>query len=272
MKSVKAPVYLRNIQCQELTVLDVVPFGQTSTGVTHCFALRLEDPGWSHWRPGQFVMVRHPSFGLELIWGRAFSISRLVSSGLSLFIQAQGRGSERLSEANPGDKVTVWGPLGNGFAIQDKRTLLLAGGVGIAPFLAYAENHPTPHKLELIFGHRLPLETYPFENAKNLVPELTVQSFHERSPDDLPVFLEIVDEAIMNHATSGLVLACGPTPFLRAVKQMAAKHGAMAQLSLENKMGCGVGACLGCVIKDSKGENVQVCSKGPVFWSHKIEL
>lgn len=272
MNSEKAPTYMRNIKCQELTVLDVVPFGQTSSDVTHCFALRLENPGWDRWRPGQFVMVRHPSFGLELIWGRAFSISRMASSGLSLFIQTFGRGTRRLAESLPGEKVTVWGPLGNGFAVQDKRTLMLAGGVGLAPFLAYAEAHSSPKKLELIFGHRLPLETYPFENAKNLVPDMTARSFHEQTPEDLPKFLDMVDEAVQRYANGGLILACGPTPFLRAIKKMAAEHGAMAQVSLENKMGCGVGACLGCVIKDQKGENVQVCSKGPVFWAHKIEL
>ncbi|MFW5734063.1 MAG: dihydroorotate dehydrogenase electron transfer subunit [Oceanidesulfovibrio sp.] len=240
--------------------------------MSECFALRLEHPEWKHWRPGQFVMVRHPSFGLELIWGRAFSISRLAPSGLSLFIQAWGRGTRRLADSLPGDTVTVWGPLGNGFAVQDKRTLMLAGGVGLAPFLAYAEAHPTPKKLELIFGHRLPLETYPFENVRSLVPDMTARSFHEQTPEDLPKFLDLVDEAVERHANGGLILACGPTPFLRAVKKMAAEHGAMAQVSLENKMGCGVGACLGCVAKDDKGEPVQVCSKGPVFWAHKIEL
>jgi dihydroorotate dehydrogenase electron transfer subunit len=272
MKRVKAPVFMRNIQCQELTVLDVVPFGQTSTGPSNCVALRLENPGWERWRPGQFVMVRHPSFGLELVWGRAFSISRLARSGLSLFIQAWGRGTRRLAESVAGEKVVVWGPLGNGFAIQDKRTLMLAGGVGIAPFVAYAESHPSPKKLELLFGHRLPLETYPYENASNLVPDMTARNFHEREPGDLPKFLDTVDEAVQRYADGGLILACGPTPFLRAVKGMALKHGAMAQLSLENKMGCGVGACLGCVVTDDKGEPVQVCSKGPVFWAHKIEL
>jgi dihydroorotate dehydrogenase electron transfer subunit len=69
-----------------------------------------------------------------------------------------------------------------------------------------------------------------------------------------------------------LALACGPTLFLKAVQAAAAKHGVRCQVSLENRMACGVGACLGCVAKDHSGHNVQTCTKGPVFWSHEITL
>jgi dihydroorotate dehydrogenase electron transfer subunit len=64
----------------------------------------------------------------------------------------------------------------------------------------------------------------------------------------------------------------GPTPFMRTVKRFAKAYGARAQLSLENRMACGVGACLGCVTKDGAGRHVQVCTRGPVFWADKVEL
>ncbi len=231
----------------------------------------MERPNWSRWRPGQFVMVRHPSFGQELTWGRAISISRMTDAGLTLFIQLAGRGTRRLADTRPGESLTVWGPLGNGFAVQEKPTLMLAGGVGLAPFLAYAEKHPNPQSLELFFGHRLPIATYPFEDLANLAPAMTRRHFHEQTPEDLPRFIAQLRE-LMTRYKDGLVLACGPTPFLRTVRELALELGTMTQLSLENKMGCGVGACLGCVVQDEHDEPVQVCSRGPIFWAHKITL
>ncbi|MGE4297884.1 MAG: dihydroorotate dehydrogenase electron transfer subunit [Desulfovibrionaceae bacterium] len=260
-------------RCADVHVLDVVPFGQSDDG-RGCFALSLESPGWEDWAPGQFVMVRAPGWGLELSWGRPFSISDEGDGVLRLFFQVVGRGTERLSRLAKGDLVTVWGPLGNGFAVEpDTPTLMLAGGIGIAPFVGYVRRHPRPELLHLVFGHRIPLASYPYDA---IAGRALSEHFREKSPADLTAFLATLRERMASYAasaaTGGLALACGPLPFLRTVQRYAAELGVRAQLSLENRMACGVGACLGCVSPDANGNRVQVCTHGPVFWSDRIQL
>ncbi|MDR2892777.1 MAG: dihydroorotate dehydrogenase electron transfer subunit [Deltaproteobacteria bacterium] len=271
-----------------LTVVDLVPFGlEREHG--GFYALRLSRPNWADWTPGQFVMIRPETWGPELPWARPLSIC-MLSADLILFFQIVGRGSKRLAELRHGDKVQVVGPLGTGFQVEkDTPTLLLAGGMGIVPFVGYVQRHPGPNALSLLFGHRAPLEYYPFEHFDDKVE---ARHFHEAGPEDLTLFLNTVDERVASYAArNGLVLACGPLPFLRAVQGMCLKHKARAQLSLESRMACGAGACLGCVVKplldEASGRNrsaqdipeqmhkglpVPTCTCGPVFWADSIDL
>ncbi len=264
----------------DMTVLDLVPFGEVKDA-SHLFALRLSPPEWA-FTPGQFIMLRPKSWGKELTWARPFSICLKTERDLVVFFQVAGRGTKRLTELKPGDKVEAWGPLGNGFTMEaETPTLLLAGGIGIAPFVGYAYAHPTPWNLHMDFGHRMPLDCYPFENFTD---KIMADNYPERSPKDLENFIKVMDAHIAEHAAqNGLVLACGPTPFLKTVQGLALKHKARAQLSLENRMACGMGACLGCVVKpnpnnppqNSKADPslpVSTCTCGPVFWAENIEL
>ncbi|MBA4357882.1 MAG: dihydroorotate dehydrogenase [Desulfovibrio sp.] len=224
--------------------------------------LTLENPGWESYRPGQFAMLRSKLWGLELPWGRPFSISRVDAESLTFFIQVVGRGTSRLAQLRQDDEVVVWGPLGNGFsAPPETPTLLLAGGMGIAPFRGYIENHPTPEYLSLLFAHRASLDFYPYQS---MTQKVRAESIQEHSADDLPGIIGRI-EAAMNECSDGLVLACGPTPFLRTVQAHALKKNIRAEISLEKTMACGVGACLGCVCKDAEGKHMQVCTHGPVF-------
>lgn len=254
--------------CRDVTVLEMRPVGQSKMpGVF--FELRLAAPDWSGWRPGQFVMLRPPSWGAELTWGRPFSICRGGQDWFSVFFQVIGRGTARLAELTPGEAVTVWGPLGNSLAVEpDTPTALLAGGVGLAPFIGYGAAHPDARNLELIFAHRVPLECYPMELV---APGVKVTTIREHGADDLPAIIAAVQGKVEEYR-DGLVLCCGPTPFMRTVQGAALNLGARAQLSLENRMACGVGACLGCVCESSSGENVQTCTRGPVFWAEDVNL
>ncbi len=233
------------------------------------FELVLESPGWDAWTPGQFVMIRPVRWGFDLIWARPFSIAWADDKELRLFIQVVGRGTSRLAELVPGDTVTVWGPLGNGFAVEEVPTLVLAGGVGLAPFMGYARRHPKPDLVDLYFAHRVPLECYPYAGLDGLV---ACREDCEQTPEDLPRIIEAMETRIQQYADKGLVLACGPTPFLRTVKLAAQAAGARAQLSLEHRMACGVGACLGCVADKPDGTRVQTCTAGPVFWATEVEV
>jgi len=259
---------LRN--CRTVTVLDVSPVGQSKTG-DGLFELKLEYPDWDGWKPGQFAMIRPTGWELDLIWGRPFSLYTSDTETLTLFIQKAGRGTERLSTIKPGDTVSIWGPLGNSFAVEPETpTLLLAGGIGIAPFRGYVEQHPQPHNLQFFMAHRLPLESYPYALLSRMVMS---KCMLEAKPSDLECIIHTMRKLIKEYAEKdGLVLSCGPTPFMRTVQQFANEFGVRAQVSLENRMACGVGACLGCVTKDGQGHHVQVCTRGPVFWADKVEL
>ncbi len=271
----------------ELTVLDNVPFGDRVSKNVSFHALTLEfpenlnevAPAWKNWRAGQFVMIRPSDWGNELLWARPFSIARVTSRGLVLFMQASGRGTTKLATLKNGDKVMVWGPLGNSFIIDDtKPTLLLAGGVGIAPFCGYMDQHPRRSNLHMLFGHRSNSECYPIDT---IAQHIEVDVYHDKSKEDLETFLGDIKTNMQDFAKQdGLVLACGPLPFLKHVWALSHELKVKTQVSLENKMACGVGACLGCVAKTSQhwhdkskaGLPIQTCTSGPVFWTDDIEL
>jgi len=254
--------------CREVKVLSVRFLGAWDEP-SDFVELTLENPEWEGYRPGQFAMLRPKHWGLELPWGRPFSISRLDADTVTFFFQVIGRGTSRLAKLNPGDVVVVWGPLGNGFsAPPETPTLLLAGGMGIAPFRGYIENHPTPEYLRLFFAHRAPLDHYPY---MDMAQSSRAEALQEKTPDDLPGIITRIQE-LMDENHGGIALACGPTPFMRTIQTHANANGLRAELSLEKSMACGVGACLGCVCKNSEGNNVQVCARGPVFKADAVQL
>ena len=270
-----------------LPVLDCVSFGQAPAhaGEYHFFALHLErpldpvagKPLWHDWKPGQFAMLRPAGWGMDLIWARPLSICQVTDQALIFFFQVAGRGTRQMAKMRRHDIVNIWGPLGNGFAVESGGpTLLLAGGIGLAPFLGYADVHPQPHSLRLMFAHRAPSGCYPLDR---LNPAVQLEDRPENSPADRDVFLADVAAAIGDTATlSGLILACGPMPFLRYVRECSLTVKARAQLSLESRMGCGTGACLGCVVmpapaNPAAGEHLlplRACVDGPVFWADQI--
>ncbi|MEW5773548.1 MAG: dihydroorotate dehydrogenase electron transfer subunit [Thermodesulfobacteriota bacterium] len=251
-----------------MKVLAVERFGKAPDGGPAVVEIVLENPGWAV-RPGQFVMVRPAAWGLDLLWARPFSVYRASGRAVHLLVAVVGRGTARLAELAPGDSVTMWGPLGSFFAREEQPTLLLGGGIGVAPFRAYAESHPRPDLLRLVFGHTLPLSAYPWPD---LAGGAAAEELHEQGREDLARFIALLETRIGELPAEGLVLACGPLPMLKTVKDLAARAGVRCQLSLENRMACGVGACLGCVCKTAAGDLAQVCSRGPVFWAQDLDL
>ena len=223
-----------NTPCCELTVLHLVPFVQHE-GNRRFFALRLSRPDWTEWKPGQFIMVRPESFGLEYPWGRPLGICLIRPQHLICFFQVVGRGTEQMSHLRTDDKVRVWGPLGNGFAMEpDTPTLLLAGGMGIAPFIGYVAEHPRAWNLTMLFGHTAPIDCYPVDSINERIP---IDTLRETVPGDLDNLIFSLEERIKEYASqNGLILACGPTPFLRTIQKFASQYHARCQLSLENKM------------------------------------
>jgi dihydroorotate dehydrogenase electron transfer subunit len=279
---------LMNPTISMLTVLDIVPFGR---GPGHeFFALRLTPPQWEHSAPGQFVMLRPLPARSEALCPRPFSICKLTGRHLIVFFQARGRVTAEMAALEPGDAVQVTGPLGNALPVSaDRPTLILAGGIGLAPFVEYVEKHPRPATLTVEFGHRHPLECYPFDGVAE---KCAARPHEEKNGADRAAFVALTEKRIREFAPEGLVLACGPTPFLRLVRDMSLACGAETYLCLETRMACGVGACLGCAVKahpsaaddasstrrsgetgaPDAGVFIRACACGPNFRADRIIL
>lgn len=213
-------------------------------------------------------MVRPACFGQDPVWPRPFSICQLTPEALTLFVQACGRGTDALCRLRPGDTATVWGPLGQGFDLEPETpTLMLAGGVGLAPFVEYAATHPIPANLALVFGHRQPLSCYPFAEMANVVGR--AEAFEEKTPEDLPRFIELLETNVAEYA-GGLIVACGPR-LLMTVARLARRFGPGPRCPWKTAWPAAQAAAWAAWRK-TPWASTQTCTQGPVFWVEELQL
>ena len=213
-------------------------------------------------KPGQFVMVR---CGEGTLLRRPLSI-HLASkkTRLALLVRVVGKGTHWLVQCKPGDKLDLLGPLGNGFTIKPEshNLLIVAGGIGIAPLAFLAQEASRQgHAVRLLLGAASARHLYPARFLP-VVSELVLAT-EDGSTDAKGMITEILPE-YLNHADQ--LFACGP---LAMYKDMATKYASRLkdrsiQVSLEMRMGCGLGVCYACTIKTKNGLK-QVCKDGPVF-------
>ena len=189
------------------------------------------DPGV----PGQFFMFEAPGRLLP----RALSLCLAPPGELAFLLEAVGPGTEALCALQPGDRIHVFGPLGNGFRLDVERPLLVGGGIGMAPLPYLAEKIGRP---PVVLGFRSERHA----EAAVLMPGAEVVV-------DPVLVTELIDPGFD-------VLACGPEPMLRAV----AERSPGAQLAWEAAMACGYGACYGCAF-EIDGELKRLCVEGPVL-------
>lgn len=227
--------------------------------------------------PGQFVSVYCEDKSRLL--PRPISICEMDRAGekLRLVYRIAGAGTKELSERKPGEQVTVMGPLGNGYRmdiiknLEGAHSLLIGGGIGIPPLLALAQ--ALPGKKTAVLGYR---DSGIFLKEEFLACgcEIVIAT------DDGSVGTKgnVIDAIRANALYGDQIFSCGPTLMQRGVKAYAAENKIPAQLSLEERMACGIGACLGCVCKSteidahSQVHNKRVCKDGPVFFAEEIEL
>ena len=226
--------------------------------------------------PGQFVQIRVAGpGGIDPLLARPLSIHRALPSGeLSVIFKVVGRGTARLAAVKAGTSLTVLGPIGKGFAIPEftGHLALLAGGVGMPPLFFLAEWLRRTRRapaITLFYGGR---------NGADLLclPEWEALwvSVVTATDDGSHGFHGLVTEPFRQQLTERAVdflAACGPRPMLRAVQRLALAHGIPGQLSLEARMACGVGACLGCVCATLTGHR-RVCVDGPVFALEEVNF
>ena len=198
--------------------------------------LRLDRGGLEPGIPGQFFMLHPP----ERVLPRPMSLCCAPSGELGFLIDPIGRGTRALASVSRGDRVDVYGPLGNGYRLDVARPLLLGGGIGIAPLPYLSQRLDGPPAL---LGFRSEWHA----EAASLVPNAEVVLEPTFVTERLPV-------------GEYDVLACGPEPMLEAVRELEPD----AQLAWEAPMACGYGACYGCAV-EIDGELKRLCVEGPVL-------
>lgn len=219
--------------------------------------------------PGQFVSV-YTKDASKLL-PRPISICEVCGQKLRIVYRVVGGGTTEFSSYKEGDSIRILGPIGNGFPIEaGKKAILIGGGIGIPPMLELAKR--IQDDKEIVVGYR--------NKDTFLDKELKVYGNVTIATDDgsLGTHGTVIDAIKANNITGDVIFACGPTPMLRAIKQYAEENNIEAYLSLEEKMACGVGACLACVCQTtnvddhSKVHNARICKDGPVFNAKEVTL
>ena len=226
-------------------------------------------------RPGQFISM-YTNDGSKLL-PRPISICEIDTETSKLRVvyrvTAEKTGTEQFSKMKAGDTLPIIGPLGNGFPLEagkGKRAFLIGGGIGVPPILELAKQLDC--EKQIIMGYR---------DADTFLKE----QFEENGT----VYISTEDGRVGTNGTvmaairengleADIIYACGPTPMLRAIKQYAEEQGIECYISLEERMACGIGACLACVCQSKEKDhhsnvnNKRICKDGPVFLSTEVEI
>lgn len=228
----------------------------------HFILTILPENEFTHPLPGQFFLLKKESCGDDPLLRRPFSVLDYNNGKLRFFIRISGRGTAALSRSAKGDKIDIIGPLGTSFPplLEGERAVIIAGGVGIASVFPLLKREG--QNGILLYGARTARALY-------LIPEIEEAGVEVRvSTDDgskghkggvLDLFKNYLDEG-----GDGVVYACGPEIMIQGLVGIMKQRGINGYLSLEERMACGIGACLGCV-KEVGGRKRRVCVEGPVF-------
>lgn len=226
-------------------------------------------------KPGQFIHIKIPADN-SLLLRRPISINSIDRDRGIVYIayQVVGKGTHILSMLKKGDKLDVLGPLGNGFSIpyEADNIVLVGGGCGIAP-LRYIVDYWTDKTYTSFLGYRDRNSIYQLE-IFDKASDKTYLSTDDGSQGEKGFITDILKREREN-INSNLIIACGPINMLREVQTFSNEHNVPCQISLEERMGCGIGACMvcSCAVRSKKDlEYKKVCSDGPVFWSDEVIL
>ena len=223
-------------------------------------------------QPGQFAHVRILPLKHVLL-RRPFSIFQVSGDTLSILYKTIGQGTEVLSRMQPDEELSMIGPLGHGFTVPQpggEVPLLVAGGYGMAALYLLAQR--SPQKGVVFVGGRRRVDILCEAEFRALGWEVRVTT-EDGSHGEKGLVTQAVLTELERRAPGRKLLACGPTPMLKAVGRLAAEFNLPAELSLDEHMGCGIGVCLTCVVPIKAGESWEyqrTCTEGPVFDSRQV--
>ena len=216
--------------------------------------------------PGQFVMIR-VHLGLVPLLRRPMSISGQEEQIASIIFKSVGEGTAILASKSVGDYIDVIGPLGNPFTPPEgSRVIMTGGGVGIPPLLFFARRNKHL-KISAIIGGATKNDIFGVDELQEHCEELIITT-EDGSEGIKGLVTAPLPKAIQDK--SDFIIACGPKGMLRAIDQICQDSGIAGQISTEEKMACGFGICLGCMVKTING-NRRTCMSGPVFNTGVIE-
>lgn len=222
--------------------------------------------------PGQFISVYTKDAGKLL--PRPISLCQVdkEKGQLRIVYRVVGAGTSQFSAYQAGDDIEIMGPLGNGFPLEraaGKKVFLIGGGIGIPPMLELARQLDC--EKQAVLGSRDVLFLNDeFEKFSDVYVATEDGSAGTKG--------NVLDAIRENGLKADVIFACGPTPMLRALKAYAEEHEIECWLSLEEKMACGIGACLACVCQSKEVDehshvhNKRICKDGPVFLAQEVEL
>ncbi len=192
-----------------------------------------------------------------------------IKNMLRLVFRIAGKGTEEFSRKKAGMYLDVIGPLGNGFPIKKKSACIIGGGIGIPPMLELAKQLDC--EKNIVLGYRDKLFLYEeFQKYGKVYAATEDGSFGTKG--------NVLDAVLEHGIQADIMYACGPLPMLRALKAYAGEKNIECYVSLEERMACGIGACLGCVCKSTKTDthtnvrNKRICKEGPVFEAGEVNF
>lgn len=223
--------------------------------------------------PGQFICL-YPKDKSTLL-PRPISICEAdkEKEQLRIVYRVAGKGTAEFSAYKEGETVEVLGTLGNGFPVEEatgKKVFLMGGGIGIPPMLELAKNMQADK--QIVVGYRDDKTFLREDLEKNGMVYIATEDGSVGSKGN------VMDAIRENGLQADMIFACGPMPMLRAIKKYAEEAGIPAYISLEEHMACGVGACLGCVVKTKEKDhhshvhNARICTDGPVFEAREVDI
>ena len=230
-------------------------------------------------KPGQFVEIRITDT-LDPFLRRPISIYNIEKEKgiIEIIFQVKGKGTELLSKKQEGDFIDIIGPLGNGvFKFEKHKNIaVIGGGIGIFPLYELTKEAKELNlNIDTYIGFRnkeLVVLEKEFENTSN---NLTITT-DDGSYKNKGFAIDYLKENLKTKKVD-CIYTCGPLPMIKAVKALAEENNLECQISLEEKMGCGLGVCLGCAVKTAESSKedpqyVHVCKDGPVFESKSVEI
>lgn len=224
-------------------------------------------------KPGQFISM-YSGNGACLL-PRPISICEVNDgkNALRLVYRVVGKGTAEFSDMKSEGRIKILGPLGNGYTLKNKTAILAAGGIGVPPMVELAKTLKKQYGcvLNIVAGYRS--ELFLYEELKKY------GNVYVSTEDGSTGVRGTIMDAIREYSVEGdIIYACGPMPMLKAIKKYAQEKDIEAQISLEERMACGVGACLGCVCKTKNKDehtnvkNARICTDGPVFDSRIVDI